>query len=258
MLPRVLSFSVFSKREWVFAAFLLFGITIQARATTYSYDGQPFSTYGYYDGLSGLYTPDQPCTDPVGCAGNTALVTFQSNTSHFSGTLSLSNGDTATLSASLPPGDLTTTLLATSFTYPGYTIWFNSPADTYGYRVELTGTFKFVDGQITAWLLYGDAGQVGCGGGPGCAAGSSYAFSSKGFGLDGDVISAAGYLTSVIGNGPVGTWQQVAAIPELSTWAMLILGFAGIGAMTYRRRNGAGFAGLAFVGYRRSVHIMQK
>jgi hypothetical protein len=30
---------------------------------------------------------------------------------------------------------------------------------------------------------------------------------------------------------------SVAAVPELSTWAMLLLGFAGIGFMAYRRRN---------------------
>jgi hypothetical protein len=30
---------------------------------------------------------------------------------------------------------------------------------------------------------------------------------------------------------------QVAAVPEPSTWAMMILGFAGIGAMAYRRRK---------------------
>ena len=35
---------------------------------------------------------------------------------------------------------------------------------------------------------------------------------------------------------------SVAAVPELSTWAMMILGFAGIGTMAYRKRNGsAGF-----------------
>jgi PEP-CTERM motif-containing protein len=31
----------------------------------------------------------------------------------------------------------------------------------------------------------------------------------------------------------------LAAVPEPSTWAMMILGFAGIGAMTYRRRKSA-------------------
>jgi hypothetical protein len=29
----------------------------------------------------------------------------------------------------------------------------------------------------------------------------------------------------------------VSAVPEPSTWAMMILGFAGVGFMTYRRRN---------------------
>jgi hypothetical protein len=32
---------------------------------------------------------------------------------------------------------------------------------------------------------------------------------------------------------------QVASVPEPSTWAMMILGFAGIAAMTYRRRKSA-------------------
>ena len=31
----------------------------------------------------------------------------------------------------------------------------------------------------------------------------------------------------------------IAAAPEPSTWAMMILGFAGVGWMAYRRRNGA-------------------
>ena len=31
--------------------------------------------------------------------------------------------------------------------------------------------------------------------------------------------------------------QSVSAVPEPSTWAMMILGFAGVGFMAYRRRN---------------------
>jgi hypothetical protein len=34
-------------------------------------------------------------------------------------------------------------------------------------------------------------------------------------------------------NGPF----PVAGVPEPSTWAMMILGFAGVGFMAYRRRN---------------------
>jgi outer membrane lipase/esterase len=30
---------------------------------------------------------------------------------------------------------------------------------------------------------------------------------------------------------------SVAAVPELSTWAMLLIGFAGLGFMAYRRKS---------------------
>jgi hypothetical protein len=36
-----------------------------------------------------------------------------------------------------------------------------------------------------------------------------------------------------------GIAMSVAAVPEPATWAMMILGFAGIGFMAYRRKNGA-------------------
>jgi hypothetical protein len=36
-----------------------------------------------------------------------------------------------------------------------------------------------------------------------------------------------------------GTFVVASAVPEPSTWALMILGFFGIGAMTYRRRMGA-------------------
>jgi hypothetical protein len=39
-----------------------------------------------------------------------------------------------------------------------------------------------------------------------------------------------GTLTAVV--------TAVAAVPESSTWAMMILGFAGVGFMAYRRKNG--------------------
>jgi hypothetical protein len=35
---------------------------------------------------------------------------------------------------------------------------------------------------------------------------------------------------------------EVAAVPEPSTWAMMILGFAGIGFAAYRKRKGAALA----------------
>jgi hypothetical protein len=35
---------------------------------------------------------------------------------------------------------------------------------------------------------------------------------------------------------------QVAAVPELSTWAMMILGFLGVGGLAMRKRNNEGHA----------------
>ena len=54
----------------------------------------------------------------------------------------------------------------------------------------------------------------------------------------------AQYATGIYATGPGGqglgySQAQVSGVPEPSTWAMLLLGFAGIGAMTYRRRKSA-------------------
>jgi hypothetical protein len=55
---------------------------------------------------------------------------------------------------------------------------------------------------------------------------------------DGDpfrTYSTIGYFTPIFG-GTVNV-SQVAPVPEPSTWAMMMLGFAGVGFMAYRRRN---------------------
>jgi hypothetical protein len=46
------------------------------------------------------------------------------------------------------------------------------------------------------------------------------------------------YLNIHTANNPGGEIRGfLQAVPELSTWAMMVLGFAGIGFMAYRRRN---------------------
>jgi hypothetical protein len=42
------------------------------------------------------------------------------------------------------------------------------------------------------------------------------------------------------GDGEVGT-RIAGGVPESSTWAMMILGFAGVGFMAYRRKTGMVF-----------------
>jgi hypothetical protein len=44
-------------------------------------------------------------------------------------------------------------------------------------------------------------------------------------------------LTQFGGSNDVVAHLLVADVPEPSTWAMLILGFAGIGFMAYRRKS---------------------
>jgi hypothetical protein len=83
------------------------------------------------------------------------------------------------------------------------------------------------------------------------------AFLASGF--SGDVADNSnpflGVLTFLIGgssSGPVAINQMtiapgnpvVPAVPEPSTWAMMILGFAGIGFMAYRRKSKPAFLGL--------------
>jgi hypothetical protein len=60
----------------------------------------------------------------------------------------------------------------------------------------------------------------------------------QGYGLlqNGVYTDANGDLVLIIG-APSG----VSAVPEPSTWAMLILGFLGIGFMAYRRKNHTSF-----------------
>jgi len=56
-----------------------------------------------------------------------------------------------------------------------------------------------------------------------------------------DVLSFVAYGGSVDNCGfcnlSTGLTAQISAVPEPSTWAMMILGFAGIGFMAYRRKS---------------------
>jgi PEP-CTERM motif len=53
-----------------------------------------------------------------------------------------------------------------------------------------------------------------------------------------DRLASTATLFLVDANGNFSTAQIVTSgVPEPSTWAMMILGFAGIGFMTYRRKN---------------------
>ncbi|MEH2492929.1 hypothetical protein V1280_008868 [Bradyrhizobium sp. AZCC 2230] len=86
------------------------------------------------------------------------------------------------------------------------------------------------------------------GGGPSSAWGGTSLSSSGNVvsGIEGNgLVLFSGLITSISWTNPTFenyyaiTVGQVGAVPEPSTWAMMILGFAGVGFMAYRRRNQA-------------------
>jgi len=53
---------------------------------------------------------------------------------------------------------------------------------------------------------------------------------------NGDILSTA-QSSALFYNGPNGVPFSTPPVPEPSTWAMIIIGFAGVGFMAYRRRT---------------------
>ena len=58
-------------------------------------------------------------------------------------------------------------------------------------------------------------------------------------GLSGDL--KVGYWDSAYGDNFGTQSLTISAVPEASTWAMMILGFMGVGFMAYRRKNTSAF-----------------
>jgi hypothetical protein len=92
--------------------------------------------------------------------------------------------------------------------------------------------------------LYRQVGAVGGGddillAGP-VAATNNCGLACQGFGGSG-ILNPGNYYLQIAGDGGgtsgYGGNLSVAAVPEPSTWAMMILGFFGVGFMAYRNRN---------------------
>ena len=127
--------------------------------------------------------------------------------------------------------------------------------NTYNFTVIDPGTI-WSAGSNTPFSRDSDANGIPPGGGYGVLTMDSF---TANFGA---VVGDAGGHLFLIGTGPlnlpglsgeltVGYWDSfygdnsgsqqlsVSAVPEPSTWAMMILGFAGLGFLTYRRNNQA-------------------
>jgi hypothetical protein len=91
------------------------------------------------------------------------------------------------------------------------------------FAANLTGTLNW----LTGGQLQIDFGAV-----------QHFTFAGGSFDLQiKDVILQTNMLQPGDAEFLIGTFSAVTAVPEPSTWAMMILGFAGVGFMAYRRRN---------------------
>lgn len=168
-----------------------------AQAVTYTYTGNPtFGTGSYITA-----TADLNCAGP--CAAGD--YTYSSSMSEFS------------LSIYSQSGSL---LQSLSTNTPG--VFLGSYGDSY-LRLDSPGT-------VTSWFLYLD--------GNGSQSPQIYtmkdALGPPSFTMDYGFTSICDTTYVNLLDTP-GNWQ-VAGVPEPSTWAMMIFGFAAIGAMAYRRR----------------------
>jgi hypothetical protein len=183
-------------------------LSYPASATTYTYTGLPLTEQPFLAGIcNGGICPTIP--------GLTGSVTFNFDTTNFTGTLSLVAGDTASL---VEPG--------TNFSYPVPP----NPNPLAPFVEQVSGLFTLTNGAITDWMFLGGYSNTQyCPAGPGCippSGGGSFPF------LDSYGFWNGSFETDFTNSGG-GTWT-VAAVPEPSTWAMLLIGFAG-GFASYRR-----------------------
>jgi hypothetical protein len=185
------------------AASIAIGAASQCSATTYNYTGNPDP--GYF--------PD---------AQVTATVNLNCNGSCGAGVYQLSSGGISSFS-----------LAATDTS--GFNVFNvgltsgNQGVSTNGYSEYLTIGFS---GQVTNWFLflYSGAVQIETKG--------TDSLQQQGFGGQYyDTATSPGGFQFVDVRTP-GTWAvaaNISAVPEPSTWAMMILGFAGLSFMAYRR-----------------------
>jgi hypothetical protein len=123
---------------------------------------------------------------------------------------------------------------------------FNVPG---GLGAEVSGDIFLTKGEDLTLFVGGQGGGGGGGGGSALGGGGGSGFSGGGGG--GGVYGGGGggsYLASLFadpmltggvnsGDGSISISLLTAAVPEPSTWAMILMGFAGLGWLAHARRR---------------------
>jgi hypothetical protein len=90
----------------------------------------------------------------------------------------------------------------------------------------------FQDPSLTSYQLATSFGPVTV-----SAPGTITSFLTPTFNVAGDGFATSGGLVEITGDTALTFQAAISAVPEPSTCAMMILGFAGLGFMAYRRKN---------------------
>jgi len=155
-------------------------------------------------------------------------------TENLTGTISFAVPLAANLT--LNPSNNSSNVTPTAFSFTAGPETLTSAAFTPGFTSFQVSTDAA--GNITAWDIV-----IGLSGG-----GQINIDNFSGSGNAGDQVSVGGNFQGDSGFNPqeafalnrvAGQFEIAAAVPEPSTWAMMILGFCGLGFMAYRRKNSA-------------------
>jgi hypothetical protein len=216
---------------------LISGLAILGSAGAHA-DTMLYADFGSYSaavtGISTVNIPTIP-QDQTNLGSGDAAVTYENVT--FSTSSALSNGNFFNVNPSFS-GVPSAVLSSQEQTVGIPNILVSLPSAVTGFSLDY-GTF--LGGNVTFTLSNGDAFTLG-------SALDGYA-TAHFFGVT-DTTAFTSVLLTINGSGPpplddvlslndvtFGSLSVAAAAPEPSTWAMMILGFFGVGAMGYRRRK---------------------
>jgi hypothetical protein len=133
---------------------------------------------------------------------------------------------------------------------PKHPNYVHSPSPTPGFGAAVGSQSETPYGSFTNGIAYvnADGSSAANGGGHGNAGPldfhllgiTTYDFmkNANGYYFGADVIACTGIAgVSCATGGVAANHITISGVPEPSTWAMMVLGFAGIGLMMYRRKN---------------------
>jgi hypothetical protein len=153
-------------------------------------------------------------------------------TEHLTGTISFATPLAANLTLNPGTTNSNVTPVAFSFTAGPETlssVAFNPNFTSFQFSTDAAGN-------ITAWDIViglGGGGQINIDNFSGIGNAGDQAAVGANFHGDANFDPQEAFALNRV----AGQFEIAAAVPEPSTWAMMILGFAGVGAMTYRRRT---------------------